>query len=298
MVRRPQVTRQRQRGAASVVIAILFLVIAGYAAVAALEMSATTVSDASLDESGSQAQFLAESALERGFARFKGGTPCSGVGPDGPYAFGNGQFTVLSGADEGVNCRVTAVGQVGNAQRQISALAAPGTYDYLELFPSATDFANNWTASFSPSNKGSNVHNTANCSVCAGATGGSLLMQTNAGGNNDRHRGSLQRDLASALSSRNGITVTVTLGYKKAVPNANATRQDVSVSLVSSATGNTVTLWSHTTISNANAWVAVNQTVTLPAGQIYDRLQVDVDLQENGNRQIQVWVDEIHIQFP
>lgn len=301
-MRRPPYGRHPQRGAASVVIAILFLVIAGYAAVVALDMTTVTVSDASLSEAGAQAQFLAESGLERGFQRFKAGTvSCAGVGPNGPYTLNGGQFRIVSGvlqAPGNVNCRITAVGQMGNAKRQISAVAKPGGYDFLEPFPSSTDYANSWTASLAGGSRGGDDFSADNCNTCTSATGGSLWFWTRGTGNNDRYRGYVQRNLNTPLNSQTGITVQVNLGYKKAAVNGRADVQGITVRLISSATGNSVTLWSHTAISNAQAWVAVNQTAVLPANQIYDRLRVDMDLQEDGNRQVQIWIDEIRVRYP
>lgn len=295
MVRCGLTARHRQRGAASLVIAVLFLVIAGYAAVAALEMSATTVSDASLSESGAQAQFLAESGLEVGFQLFKSGTVCSSVATAGagPYAFGTGQFFIEAGTAEGSNCRITAVGEAGTARRTATGVAMSSGFNFAEQFVDISA----WTANFTPSNKGSNGYDSADCSVCVGAAGGSLLMRTNPSGNNDRHRGYLATTFASPLNSGGGVTVTVTLGYKKQVANANASAQSMALTLYSSSSRNSTTLWSHTAISNANAWVSVSQTVTLPAGEIYDELRVEIDLQENGNRQINVWIDEITISY-
>lgn len=301
MVNRAPCRRHQQRGAASVVIAILFLVIAGYAAVAALEMSAATVTDVTLDDSGVRAQFLAESGLERGFQRFKtANVACASLGPEAYFTLGGGQFRVVSGAlspPGGVNCRITAEGRVGNALRKASAVAMPGNFQFLEPFPSNSDFTTNWTASIVGSSRGGHGFISNNCNTCAGATGGALQFSTRAGGNNDRYRGYVQRTINS-LNSRSGITVQVSLGYWKAAANNRADNQTVSVYLISSATGSSVTLWSHTAISNAQTWVFVNQTATLPANQNYDRLRVEVDLREDGNRTIEVRVDEIKIAYP
>jgi len=302
MVRRGRSSPRQQRGAASVVIAVLFLIMAGYAAVTALEMSAATVSDATLDDAGSRAHFLAESGLERGIQRFKAGTQsCAGIVNDGPHALGGGQFWVESYALEppdNVNCRITARGQVGNAMRRISSLAVPGSYDFWEPFPSDADFGNEWTASIVGGSRGEHGFSTSNCSPCTGNAGGSLYFQTRPGGNNHRYRGYVQRNLDTALVSGSGITVRVDLGYWKAAQNNRADAQSISVMLVSSATGSSVTLWSHSAISNAQTWIPVNRTVVLPANQTYDLLRVDVDLREDGNRQVQVRVDEIRIRYP
>lgn len=301
-MRRVPSSPRQQRGAASVVIAILFLVIAGYAVVAALDMSTATVSDATLDDSGSRAHFLAESGLERGVQRFKAGTQsCAGVVNDGPYVLGGGQFWVESYTPEppdDINCRITARGQIGNAVRSISGLAAPGNYDFWEHFPSDIDFGNNWTESIVGGSRGNHGFSTANCNPCTGDTGGSLYFRTRAGGKNHRYRGYVQRNLDTALASGSGITVRVDLGYWKAAQNNRADAQTISVMLVSSATGSSVTLWSHSAISNAQTWIPVNRTVALPASQTYDLLRVEVDLREDGNRQVQVRVDEIRIQSP
>lgn len=301
MVKCAPCRRFQQRGAASVVIAVLFLVMAGYAAVTALEMSAATVSDVTLDESGVRAQFLAESGLERGFQRFKvANVACESLGPEAYFTLGGGQFRVVGGALEppgGVNCRITAEGRVGNATREVSAVAMPGTYEFIEPFPSDADFTANWTTSLAGGSRGSHGFISNNCNTCTGATGGSLQIITRAGGNNDRYRGYVQRTINS-LNSQSGITVRVSLGYWKAAVNNLADTQTVSVSLVSSATGSSVTLWSHSTVSNAQTWIPVSQTATLPANQNYDRLRVDMDLRESGNRTVEVRVDEINIAYP
>lgn len=303
MVRRGRSSPRQQRGAASVVIAVLFLIMAGYAAVTALEMSASSVGDTTLDERGAQAYFLAESGIERGIQLFKSGTPCTDVGlSPGPYALGAGQFRVVGGTLEppaNTDCRITAEGQVGIAKRQISALVGPGNYVFIEHFPSRADYGRNWTESIVGGSRGDNRFNSANCSACAGTdpSSGSLHFFTRASGFNDRYIGYVQRSIP-ALSSQSGITVRVTLGYAKAAENNRADAQSIFVHLVSSATGNSATLWSHTAVSNAQTWVPVSQVVTLPAGEIYDRLRIEVALDEDGNRQVQVWIDEIHIEYP
>ncbi len=290
----------RQKGAVTIIAAILFLVIVGYGAVVALDMGSSEVVDTTLQRDSLDARFIAEAGLERAFQRFKSGVACAAVFPDGPYTLGRGSFSVTNAVLEGANCRVTVQGMVGLASRTMDAVATPDVtvYDFYEPFPSSADFATVWATEVVTKNEGSSGFSSQDCGgACSGAVGGSVMAETNATGQRDWFQAYRERAIPT-LNTGSGLTVDVSLAYKKYHQGSRTTRQEIEIRLYDSSRSRETVLWSDTSHSNANNWVLVNQSVSLPSSRDYDRLRIFFNLKEFKFNQVQVWVDEITIATP
>ena len=299
---------RRQRGAVAVTTAILFLIIVGYALVVALEMSGGEMMDAVGQSDNVEAYFLAESGLERAVKRFADGTACNTLAPDpdDPISFGRGTFELLSATDVGGNCRIVVQGRIGNVVRQISEDVSPKSliYDFREHFPDAADFAANWSGPFLTRTQGSSGWNSQYCpsTICTddqNPDSGSFLAQTNTRGRGDRYIGYWERDLPQPIDTRGGrLNITYSLGYQKIVQNNRARRFIIRVRLYDSAAGRQKTLWQNSDITTTGGWIYLaDQPASLPRDRLYDKLRIEFRLRERGNNPMQVWVDEIRINF-
>ncbi|MHB8256750.1 MAG: hypothetical protein ACYDHY_08305 [Acidiferrobacterales bacterium] len=120
----------RERGAATLMAVLFLLIVIAFAVLVATSMSGSDITDTSLGQSGVSALLLAESGIERAAARYVAGTPCNSLAVDGPYALGQGSFTInahyttdFSGASlPAGECRVQSVGTVGRVQRTVQAI--------------------------------------------------------------------------------------------------------------------------------------------------------------------------------
>jgi hypothetical protein len=147
-VMRPSIV---QRGAASVGIAVLIILLMGAAVSTALSLSGSVARDAVSAEQQVQALFLAESGLERATYRFGlGAVACASLGETGSigtgtFATSNGSNTLFDGTPSGASCRVRVAGTVtnGGVVRAIEAvLGASGTFatqDFTCTVPSGTN---------------------------------------------------------------------------------------------------------------------------------------------------------------
>src|SRR5437867_3038304 len=120
--------RRTQRGAASVAIAMLVMLLLAGALATAFNVTSALVQDSVMNLQQTQALFVAESGLARAIQRwgtYSGGSPyCASYGTEGPYNFGAGAFTIsyfntaVSGAaltDQKTQCRVQVTGTVSGA---------------------------------------------------------------------------------------------------------------------------------------------------------------------------------------
>jgi len=116
-----------QRGAASVAIAFLVLLVIAAALATALSLSGSVVRDAAMSEEQAEALFLAESGIERTAQRLSG-TACASLGTEGPFTLGSGSFSVVAPApyiDTGL-CRVRVSGTVRQVTRTVDAWLSSG----------------------------------------------------------------------------------------------------------------------------------------------------------------------------
>ncbi|MHB8347590.1 MAG: hypothetical protein ACYDHM_10485, partial [Acidiferrobacterales bacterium] len=120
----------RERGAATLMAVLFLLIVIAFAVLVATSMSGSDITDTSLEQSGVSALLLAESGVERAAARYVAGTACANLAVDGPYALGQGSFTInaayttdFSGANlPAGECRVQVQGTVNTAQRTVQAI--------------------------------------------------------------------------------------------------------------------------------------------------------------------------------
>lgn len=121
----------RQTGAALVVAAIFLVVVIVVLGDVTLRLSATDVSDSSLESDAIDALFLAETGLEYAAQRFANGIACTSLLMGSQVAFGRGDFQVTQATDVSGDCQVRVQGRVLfngthlRAQRTVEGLLSP-----------------------------------------------------------------------------------------------------------------------------------------------------------------------------
>lgn len=301
MNRIPPISRRQQRGAVAIIVAMIFVLVVGAAAVFIIDIGGAEITDASLANGDLRARMLGEAGLERAYRRFKNGTACSAVGPDGPHTFGSGTFTINSGVLEGVNCRVTVTAKSGALSVTMSGVtspAGPATYSFYEPFPSASDFNAKWSTLVLSSAEGSSGFDTVNCSVaaCSGASGGSFRIQTDAANQNDSYAGYRERTIPQLDTSVHGA-INFKIAYKK-YHQGKAKKQDLEIVLVESSTGRTESIWRNKDKEDDNIWHVETSTENLTGNRVYDKIRIEFLLSEQKFDQVFAWVDEISISAP
>lgn len=126
---------KRQRGAATLIAAVLLLSVVMIALLLGLLNATTDITDTSLQSDGVEALFIAESGLENAIRRFDTGTACGALALNN-VGVGRGTFSVNNGSAAGLpatQCRVQVTGVVNasNTARTIESVitqsAAGGT---------------------------------------------------------------------------------------------------------------------------------------------------------------------------
>ena len=133
-------SRQRQRGAAALMIVLFLLVVGSVAVLTALSTSGSDSGDTAYQHNSVAALDLAESSLERVAGRLSTGAACASLGTEGPYSLGQGTFSIVTPApyvDIGW-CRVRVSGSVGTVTRIIDAWLNAGIVLEQESDVSAT----------------------------------------------------------------------------------------------------------------------------------------------------------------
>ncbi len=306
----------RQKGMVTIVAAILFLVIVGYAAVMALNMGGSQVTDAALIRSEVEAQFLAEAGLERAFYDFKTGTLCTTLAPSAPISLGNGSFTITAASLVGAstNCRITAIGKIGLVVSQMIAVATPGGYNFWEPFPSGTlpdspdvIFKADWFTNDITRNQGEIRFDNANCpattpggipgGACFSSIGGSMLAYTSFSFSTARLWGYRQRQIP-VINTGSGLSISYSLAFKKLYFFLKPSQQKVSLTLFDTSSGLQEVIWQDNSKSSANTWnIVTGNAISLVPGRQYDQIRVEFQI---TSRFIStgIWVDEIHITSP
>jgi len=298
----------RQQGATTVIVAILFVIIIGYAVVVSLDMGSSEMTDTRLIDERSQARFIAEAGIESAFYDFREGTNCTALAPAGPTNFANGSFSISDAQLENGNCRVTAMGSVGNIRKTVSDIIPPGgltDYNFAEHFfddgDLGYDLDTDWPNEAIAKNEGSSQYlSSTNCpvSICPNTEGGSFYIETFATGSKDWFKASRERTIPLIETGDTSRDFTLTLGYKKTAENNSGTNHVLTLKLVTAGAGGNVTLWSDATVSNANTWTAVTVPFTLSANRSYDKIELSYNFRENGNNQLTGHVDGITLTYP
>lgn len=292
--------RARNRGAVSIVFAILLLTVVGAAVTALVTMTAAEVADSNLGAEDMAPLFLAESAVEYAVARYVGGSACDAT-LNTTQPLGNGTFTLTFVALNAATamCSITATGKVtaSNASRRL-AVDLRNTVDGIALsenfaYADAAALSAVWAETVSATKGYSDVGlitNTADGSK-------SLYFTTNpggAGGAPDKFIG-YREQAVTPFTTGTGLNVAVNLAYRKQDAGAGNSNL-IGIDLVDTA-NTAVTLWSDNT-RNTAGWVPANLNVALPAGRIFNRVRVTVNLAEKQRKQIQAWIDDIVITSP
>lgn len=130
-----------QRGAASVGIAILMILLMGAAVSTALSLSGSVARDAASADQQVQALFIAETGMERAAQRFvAGGLACGALGETismgaaGSFTIGAGANTMFDGVTPSTpSCRIRVTGRTaaGQVVRVIESVVAPTTNSFV-----------------------------------------------------------------------------------------------------------------------------------------------------------------------
>lgn len=324
-----KVPRQTQRGAATIAITFLVLLLIGGALTALFAQTGSSVADAAMAEQQAQALFVAEAGVSRAIRVYGHDTSTSAcanlssVSP-GPYSFGAGMFSFSSsasftetGADNKyfgyAKCRVHILGKVGNVWRVIEANLLKSSTG----FPPAAnmDFNQPGGACNSPGCTPTNwnfdvLTNAVNTQAWvdsggkAGTRGLYLKKQngpstgTAAGGYNfdppiTRRGGStlqLDFDYKNVINGgSNKMSVVFTL-YEKAIPAKSGRRWTTTVFYSGDTSGN----WMRSGASGAPA----SPSVTLNNSVLNEKLYinaVDFTLKLDSGNNYETWLDNIQI---
>lgn len=317
-------------GAASVAIAFLVLFLIAGALATAFSLSRSVVRDATISAQQVQALFLAESGLARALKRYGNGTPCSGLGPDGPYSLGAGTFSVtdfsttsgaatdFSGAAlSATQCRVQIIGVVSGVARTLEGIMQRSTNGFPPqanvdfnspagncVYPSCTP--TNWT--FTPAGNwwddfgGSTLSSPANSRAA-------YVEKTSPGGGASAQGGGYS--FYPPISRSGGQTLTISFDYKNIV-NGGANKMSVDFTLYEAGTsrkwstlaqgttfkdGNTPGwVTSGTTVSPSYTYTApASPTITLPSGPTIYINQIDFTLSAGSGMTYKTWLDNIKI---
>ena len=292
-----------QRGAVSVIFVTLFLVIVGYAAVAASTLVARGLSQAATSDDGLELELIAESGMERAIKLVKSGAlPCSSLGTDPQISYPEGStsrwFDITSGTPSGDQCNITVQANAGSLQRTFTGTVL-NIYSFDHSFPSNANLASTWAAAVLTNSFGTNAFDNSTCSfaTCGLSDGGSFRVLTDSAAGNQRYSGYRQATIPT-LNSGSGLTLTWKYGARKWTSAATATLHTIGISLVDSASGTVTVLSSDLTKRKDDVFYLVSGTTPLPAGRNYDRIRVNFDLQENGKNRVRAHIDEIQLDWP
>lgn len=289
------VRTRRQRGAATLIAAVLLLSVVMVALALGLLNATTDMTDTSLQGDGVEALFIAESGLENTIARFDDGAACGtlALGPVG--GVGRGEFTVDNGTNAGLpanQCRVRATGtvtQTGTArtiESVITRSAAGGT-----VVLSNADFEagicppgpTNWTltADWTP--------NVCNAWVTDTSTNGTRVLYSAVQGGGGVSVTAATQPIACTTGAGRNSRFTIRWDRRYF---GRANRQDgaVFVQLIDSA-GNPYTAWSG--YRGNRSWGSDSVNITVPAGTNLVRFELYLATWQEPT--IQLWVDNVSI---
>lgn len=286
-------TASRERGAATVILALFLLVMAAFALLVALNMGASDITDSAAHNDATEALFLAESGIERAAKRFADGTPCTSNALAESVPFGRGTFTVLEAVFTANICRVRVQGEVRAAKRVVLGDASTLLYEPFPdkySVPAVLDAA--WPETVIKKD-GKSGYDTA--SAVADATG-SLIMRTKRG-RNDKFEAHRRRTLPAAITGPQ--VVTLNLAYKMNYTAAPPKDQQLQVRLVDSAgVARLVPGADFNGPSNANVWI-VSPTLmdTVPAGVTITRIELYYKLTNGNSKDAQtfIWADNVRL---
>ncbi|HEX9628042.1 MAG TPA: hypothetical protein VGA00_13970 [Acidiferrobacterales bacterium] len=311
--RRAPTPLRHQRGIATVLVAIVLLLLVSTGLLTALSLSGSSIVGAAVQNDAIEALFLAESAVERAARRYANGTACdASLAETVGNPFGGGattSFAVLATPVPAVvfgDCRLRARGVLGNAVRTVEVDLRPGG---VPLFSEHFNGIAGWTQVLSSAQGTSDYHSAANCpiGVCSNTVSGTgaLRAQTTPAGNNQRLTGYRWFTLPTPITTGSGLTVNTFLGYVKHSANGNPRDAELRV-LLEEAGGATIAVWSDpspgvapacgsTAPPLASCWQGGTQTVALPASRTYTRIRLYFDLNERGANQVMAWMDAVEI---
>jgi hypothetical protein len=329
MQRRVGFLPHAQRGAATIAITFLVLLLIGAALATLFGQTGSSVADATMAEQQAQALFIAEAGVSRAVRVYGHDTSTSAcanlsTSSPGPYSFGAGTFSFNSSTSftettsdnkyfAYAKCRVRITGKAGNVSRVIEAnllksstgFPPAANMDFNQ--PSGTCNAPGCTPTNWNFNVLSNAVNTQAWTDSGGKTStrGLYLRKQNgpttgtaAGGYNfdppiTRLGGStlhLDFDYKNVIGGgANKMSLVFTL-YEKAVPAKSGRRWTTTVFYSGNTSGN----WMRSGTSGAPASPSVTLNNTLLNEKIYINA-VDFTLSLDSGNDYETWLDNIQI---
>ena len=299
--------RVRQRGAATL-LAVVFLVISvSLMVVAALNMAGSDITDTALTGDAIEALFLAESGIERAAHAYATGTACLDLAPVGPVSLGRGRVRITGAHDTDFSgtplpadqCRVEVEGQAGvrDATRRVAVILSLGSTGFLEDFPSAADFASDWTLNVTSDHAGTTKGWSTFYGNAPGSSGGHLIGRTNhASGANQTLVLTATRDLDSPFTATAGMNLALDLYFLKPNENTGGPSQHSLQFLAVDSLGNEYLIWDRDGRENVTTWTPVSLTQAVPGGMVgrtIDRIRIAMVLEEQGNNGVAAAVDAI-----
>lgn len=283
----------RERGAATVILALFLLVMVAFALLVTLNMGTSDITDSAAHDDAVEALFLAESGIERAAKRFADGTPCTTAALAESVAFGRGTFTLLEAVFTANICRVRVQGEVLAAKRVVLGDASTLLYEPFPdkySVPAVLDAA--WPETIIKKD-GKSDYDTDSAKDDAS---GSLIMQTKRG-RNDKFEAYRRRTLSAAIAGPQVITLN--LAYKMNYTGAPPSNQQLQVRLVDSAgVARLVPGADFNGPSNANVWiVSPTLTDTVPAGVTITRIELYYKLTNGNSKDAQtlIWADNVRL---
>lgn len=295
--------RASQRGAVTVILVVLLLLVVGTALSGVVRLSGSGATDATAQEDGIAALLLAESGMERASKRFADGTACTTDAlKEGPVSLARGSFSIISAAFDNNICRIRAQGKVGSALRTIEGDATTVMYEpFPPEYSDSKVFDKAWPETVLKCCKdGKSFYDQTN-SATADASG-SMAMETDLG-NNKKFEGWRQRTLPANITGEQ--VVTLNLAYKMDHTGAQPKDQNLKIYLIDTAAGKDYLVTGadfNGPTSPQNVWItSPTLSYTIPAGAVIDRIRIYFKLTNGKGKgkgkepQTFIWADNVRL---
>lgn len=295
---------RRQRGAATLIAAVLLLSVVAVALSLGLMNANTDITDTALQGDGVEALFIAESGLENAIWRFDNGTACGGLMLNN-VGVGRGTFTVNNGSAAGLpatQCRVQVTGTV----------ALSGTSRTIEAVITRTTSGGTVTLSNPGFESGACPPGPDNWTITK-SWGGALcnaLVNNPPGTNNSRvlysrvteggtanfNTTTAQQAISCTTAAGGNTVFTVGWGYSYQESGGSGGQKSgrVSVRLVSSTgTSYPSVLGASQTYPTSDPWMTDSVNITVPAGVTLTTFELVALTQRRST--VELWVDDLTI---
>ena len=293
----------RQRGAATLIAAVLLLSVVVVALSLGLLNANTDITDTALQGDGVEALFIAESGLENAIYRFDNGTACGALAlSDG---VGRGSFSINDGSAASLpatQCRVQVTGTVtqSNTARTIEAVieqtTSGGTVSLNNpgfetgACPPGPD---NWTITKS---WGGALCNTLVNNPPGANNSRVLYSRVTEGGTSNFNTTTAQQAISCTTAAGGNTVFTIGWDYSYDESGGSAGQKSgrVSVRLISSTgTSYPSPAGASQNYTNDDPWTTDSVNITVPAGVTLTTFELVALTQRRST--VQLWVDDLTI---